>query len=108
MSIIKKKVKIKIKLKKYNSDEDKKKNASDQSSLVNTSVNVKLPRVRQRPRNNNNLNLNFLDEGVFDKIGHSPYDNNDKSSLLEHNNTPQIIKISKLKKIPKKKFSRTK
>ena len=90
--------------KEYNSDEDKKKNASDKSLLVNTSVNVKLPKVRQRPRNNNNLNLNFLDEGVLDKIGHSPYDNNDKNSVSEHNNTPQIIKISKLKKIPNKKI----
>ena len=65
---------------------------------------MKLPKVKQRPRNNKNLNLNFLDEGVFDKIGHSPYDNNDKSSVSEHNNTPQIIKISKLKKKPKKSF----
>ena len=65
---------------------------------------MKLPKVRQRPRNNNNLNLNFLDEGVFDKIGHSPYDNNDKSSVSEHNNTPQITKISKLKKYQKKSF----
>ena len=65
---------------------------------------MKLPKVKQRPRNNKNLNLNFLDEGVFDKIGYSLYDNNDKSSVSEHNNTPQIIKISKLKKIPNKKF----
>ena len=82
--------------KEYNSDEDKKKNISDKNLLVNTSVNVKLPKVKQRPRGNNNVNLNFLDEGVFDKIGHSP-------NVSDNNNTPQIIKISKLKKIQNKK-----
>ena len=86
--------------KEYNSDEDKKKINSDRA-LVNTSVNVKLPKVRQRPKNINNLNI--LDDALLDKVG-SPYENNDKNqSILENNNGPQIIKISKLKKITTKK-----
>ena len=88
--------------KEYNSDEDKKKISANKSLLINTSVNVKLPKVRQRPRNYNNLNL--LDDAVLDKLGGSPYDGVDKNqSVLENNNGPQIIKISKLKKITNKK-----
>ena len=88
--------------KEYNSDEDRKKMVSDKASLINTSVNVKLPKVRQRPKNINNLNI--LDDALLDKVGGSPYDNNDKNqSILENNNGPQIIKISKLKKITTKK-----
>ena len=89
--------------KEYNSDEDKKKNVSDKTLLINTSVNVKLPKVRQKPRNYNNLNI--LDEAVFDKAGNSPYKNVDKnqSVIATNYNGPQIVKISKLKKITNKK-----
>ena len=88
--------------KEYNSDEDKKKSILEKSSLNNTSTNVKLPKVRQRTINSNNLI--YLDEGVLDKNGQSPYDNIDKNrSVIDSNNGPQIIKISKLKKITNKR-----
>ena len=89
--------------KEYNSDEDKKKNILEKSSLNNTSTNVKLPKVKQRTINNNNLI--YLDEGVLEKNGQSPYDNIDKnkSVLDSNNNGPHIIKISKLKKITNKR-----
>ena len=79
--------------KDYNSDEDKKKNL-EKSLLINTSV--KLPRVKQRTKN-----LITLDDTALGAT--SPYDNIDKISINENYNTPQIIKISKLKKITAKK-----
>jgi len=78
--------------KDYNSDEDKKKSL-EKSLLINTSV--KLPRVKQRK------NMVTLDDTAFGAT--SPYDNIDKISINENYNTPQIIKISKLKKIINKK-----
>ena len=79
--------------KDYNSDEDKKKGL-EKSLLINTSV--KLPRVKQRTKN-----LVTLDDTALGAT--SPYDNIDKISINENYNTPQIIKISKLKKITAKK-----
>ena len=79
--------------KDYNSDEDKKKGL-EKSLLINTSV--KLPRVKQRTKN-----LVTLDDTSLGAT--SPYDNIDKISINENYNTPQIIKISKLKKITAKK-----
>ena len=79
--------------KDYNSDEDKKKSL-EKSLLINTSV--KLPRVKQRTKN-----LVTLDDTALGAT--SPYDNIDKISINENYNTPQIIKISKLKKITAKK-----
>ena len=79
--------------KDYNSDEDKKKSL-EKSLLINTSV--KLPRVIKRTKN-----LVTLDDTAFGAT--SPYDNIDKISINENYNTPQIIKISKLKKITAKK-----
>ena len=80
--------------KDYNSDEDKKKSL-EKSLLINTSV--KLPRVIKRTKNLVTLD----DTTAFGAT--SPYDNIDKISINENYNTPQIIKISKLKKITAKK-----
>ena len=75
--------KIDDKEKDYNSDEDKKKNSGDA---------VKLPKVKLRPRNYNNTNL--MEDNTWEK---SPYDNVDRN-LTSVENSPQILKISRIKK----------
>ena len=86
--------------KEYNSDEDKKKKVLEKN-LTYTSVDMKLPKVRQRPRN---INIISLDDGNLEKAGHSPYEATNKNmSLLENNNGPKILRISKLKRIANKK-----
>ena len=86
--------------KEYNSDEDKKKKVLEKN-LTYTSVDMKLPKVRQRPRN---INIISLDDGNLEKVGHSPYEATNKNmSLLENNNGPKILRISKLKRIANKK-----
>ena len=77
----------KDKEKDYNSDEDKKKNSKDKNNSQ-----VKLPKVKLRPRNYNNINL--IDDITWDK---SPYDNIDKNLTL-NDNSPQIMKISRIRK----------
>ena len=77
--------------KEYNSDEENKKNILEKNTLIH-STTVKLPKVKQKRGN-----LITLDD-TFDK--NSPYNN---ISINENYNTPQIIKISKLKKISTKK-----
>ena len=83
----KEKNKIDDKEKDYNSDEDKKKHSNDK-----TNSQVKLPKVKLRPRNYNNINL--IDDITWDK---SPYDNIDKNLTL-NDNSPQIMKISRIRK----------
>ena len=78
----------KDKEKDYNSDEDKKKNSGDRN-IINSAI--KLPKVKQRQRNYNNLNL---DENTFDK---SPYDITERN-LTMIDNSPHIVKISRIKK----------
>ena len=73
--------------KDYNSDEDKKKNSGDRNHSA-----VKLPKVKIRPKNYNNVNL--IDDSNLDK---SPYDNIDRNLTL-NDNTPQILKISRVRK----------
>ena len=79
--------KLEDKEKDYNSDEDKKKNTGDKNNTA-----VKLPKVKIRPKNYNNVNL--LDDTNWDK---SPYDNIDRNLTL-NDNTPQIMKISRIRK----------
>ena len=79
--------KFEDKEKDYNSDEDKKKNTGDKNNTA-----VKLPKVKIRPKNYNNVNL--LDDTNWDK---SPYDNIDRNLTL-NDNTPQIMKISRIRK----------
>ena len=79
--------KFEDKEKEYNSDEDKKKNSGERNNSA-----VKLPKVKIRPKNYNNVNL--LDDTNWDK---SPYDNIDKNLTL-NDNTPQIMKISRIRK----------
>ena len=79
--------KIEDKEKDYNSDEDKKKNSGDRNNSA-----VKLPKVKIRPKNYNNVNL--IDDTNWDK---SPYDNIDRNLTL-NDNTPQIMKISRIRK----------
>ena len=83
----KEKNKIDDKEKDYNSDEDKKKHSNDK-----TNSQVKLPKVKLRTRNYNNINL--IDDITWDK---SPYDNIDKNLTL-NDNSPQIMKISRIRK----------
>ena len=73
--------------KDYNSDEDKKKTSGER---INSPV--KLPKVKLRPRNYNNVNL--IEDATWDK---SPYDNVDRN-LTMVDNSPQIMKISRIKK----------
>ena len=79
--------KFEDKEKEYNSDEDKKKNSGERNNSV-----VKLPKVKIKPKNYNNVNL--LDDTNWDK---SPYDNIDRNLTL-NDNTPQIMKISRIRK----------
>ena len=79
--------KFEDKEKEYNSDEDKKKNSGERNNSA-----VKLPKVKIRPKNYNNVNL--LDDTNWDK---SPYDNIDRNLTL-NDNTPQIMKISRIRK----------
>ena len=83
----KEKNKIDDKEKDYNSDEDKKK-----TSRERTNSPIRLPKVKLRPRNYNNVNL--VEEATWDK---SPYDNVDRN-LTMVDNSPQIMKISRIKK----------
>jgi hypothetical protein len=71
----------------YNSDEDKKKNSGDRNNSA-----VKLPKVKIKPKNYNNVNL--IDDTNWEK---SPYDNFDRNLTL-NDNTPQIMKISRIRK----------
>jgi len=73
--------------KDYNSDEDKKK-----TSRERTNSPIRLPKVKLRPRNYNNVNL--VEEATWDK---SPYDNVDRNMTMV-DNSPQIMKISRIKK----------
>ena len=73
--------------KDYNSDEDKKK-----TSRERTNSPIRLPKVKLRPRNYNNVNL--VEEATWDK---SPYDNVGRN-LTMVDNSPQIMKISRIKK----------
>ena len=79
--------KFEDKEKEYNSDEDKKKNSGERNNSA-----VKLPKVKIRPKNYNNVNL--MDDTNWDK---SPYDNIDRNLTL-NDNTPQIMKISRIRK----------
>ena len=79
--------KFEDKEKEYNSDEDKKKNSGERNNSA-----VKLPKVKIKPKNYNNVNL--LDDTNWDK---SPYDNIDRNLTL-NDNTPQIMKISRIRK----------
>ena len=79
--------KFEDKEKEYNSDEDKKKNSGERNNS-----SVKLPKVKIRPKNYNNVNL--MDDTNWDK---SPYDNIDRNLTL-NDNTPQIMKISRIRK----------
>ena len=79
--------KFEDKEKEYNSDEDKKKNSGERNNSA-----VKLPKVKIRPKNYNNVNL--IDDTNWDK---SPYDNIDRNLTL-NDNTPQIMKISRIRK----------
>ena len=79
--------KFEDKEKEYNSDEDKKKNSGERNNSV-----VKLPKVKIKPKNYNNVNL--MDDTNWDK---SPYDNIDRNLTL-NDNTPQIMKISRIRK----------
>ena len=78
--------KVEDKEKDYNSDEDKKKNTEKNNSAI------KLPKVKLRPRNYNNVNL--MEDTTWDK---SPYDNVDRNLTIVEN-SPQIMKISRIKK----------
>ena len=77
-----------MEIKYCDSDEDKKKNSGDRN-IINSAI--KLPKVKQRQRNYNNLNL---DENTFDK---SPYDITERN-LTMIDNSPHIVKISRIKK----------
>ena len=79
--------KFEDKEKEYNSDEDKKKNSGERNNSA-----VKLPKVKIKPKNYNNVNL--IDDTNWDK---SPYDNIDRNLTL-NDNTPQIMKISRIRK----------
>ena len=79
--------KLEDKEKDYNSDEDKKKNSGDRNNSA-----VKLPKVKIKPKNYNNVNL--IDDTNWEK---SPYDNFDRNLTL-NDNTPQIMKISRIRK----------
>ena len=79
--------KLEDKEKDYNSDEDKKKNSGDRNNSA-----VKLPKVKIKPKNYNNVNL--IDDTNWEK---SPYDNFDRN-LTMNDNTPQIMKISRIRK----------
>ena len=79
--------KFEDKEKEYNSDEDKKKNSGERNNSA-----VKLPKVKIKPKNYNNVNL--MDDTNWDK---SPYDNIDRNLTL-NDNTPQIMKISRIRK----------
>ena len=79
--------KFEDKEKEYNSDEDKKKNSGERNNSA-----IKLPKVKIKPKNYNNVNL--LDDTNWDK---SPYDNIDRNLTL-NDNTPQIMKISRIRK----------
>ena len=79
--------KLEDKEKDYNSDEDKKKNSGDRNNSA-----VKLPKVKMKPKNYNNVNL--IDDTNWEK---SPYDNFDRN-LTMNDNTPQIMKISRIRK----------
>ena len=79
--------KLEDKEKDYNSDEDKKKNSGDRNNSA-----VKLPKVKIKPKNYNKVNL--IDDTNWEK---SPYDNFDRN-LTMNDNTPQIMKISRIRK----------
>ena len=79
--------KEKEKEKDYNSDEDKKKNSKDKNNSA-----IKLPKVKIRPRYFNNINL--MEDTTWEK---SPYDNTDRNLTL-NDNSPQIMKISRIRK----------
>ena len=79
--------KLEDKEKDYNSDEDKKKNSGDRNNSA-----VKLPKVKMKPKNYNKVNL--IDDTNWEK---SPYDNFDRN-LTMNDNTPQIMKISRIRK----------
>ena len=79
--------KLEDKEKDYNSDEDKKKNSGDRNNSA-----VKLPKVKIKPKNYNKVNL--IDDTNWEK---SPYDNFDRNLTL-NDNTPQIMKISRIRK----------
>jgi len=81
------KEKEKEKEKDYNSDEDKKKNSNDRNNSA-----IKLPKVKLRPRNFNNVNL--MEDTTWEK---SPYDNIERNLTL-NDNSPQIMKISRIRK----------
>ena len=83
----KEKNKIEDKEKEYNSDEDKKKTSGDRNNSL-----IKLPKVKVKPRNYNNINL--LEDTTWER---SPYDISDKNLTLQEN-SPQIMKISRIKK----------
>ena len=81
------KEKEKEKEKDYNSDEDKKKNSNDRNNSA-----IKLPKVKTRQRNLNNVNL--MEDTTWEK---SPYNNIDRNLTL-NDNSPQIMKISRIRK----------